>query len=463
MNTDLSKNQVLRAVKLAKVLAFDYVNHIHERRVYPSKQALLALKHFDETLPETECDPEEILKQLHQYASPATVASTGGRYFGLVVGGTLPASLGASLLAGVWDQVAALENSAPSAIYLERLASQWLLQLLSLPTQSSVGFTTGSSLANLVCLTAARNALYQALNIDLLETGLSNAPALTVYVSEQAHVTVLKALNIIGIGRQQIVSLPCDDQGRILMKNLPDFIPHSIVCLQAGNVNSGASDPFSDLIPLAHQAKCWVHVDGAFGLWAAASTKTQHLVEAVETADSWAVDGHKWLNTPYDCGIAICRHPEAVHQVMATQAPYLSPGLAMPPKDMVPEFSRRARGVEVWAAIKELGQTGIAKLVDRCCLYAQQLATGLEQAGFTILNDVVLNQVVATLENPVHLDQIHKQIEENGICWFGKTHWQGQAAIRLSVSSWVTDSRDIETVIHEIQMVTQKVVSIHSN
>lgn len=388
---------------------------------------------------------------LHRYGSPATTATTGGRFFGLVVGGSVPASMGAAMLNTAWDQVAILDATAPSAIHLERIAGRWVLELLGLPATCSVGFGTGSSMANLIGLAAARNAQYRKLGFNLNDTGLSGAPPLRIVLSEQAHVTVTKALHLLGIGKSQLVRLPCDAQGRVSAQGFPAVGPDTIVCLQAGNVNSGASDPFAQIVPRAQAQGAWVHVDGAFGLWAAASEQLKAQVAGMELADSWAVDAHKWLNTPYDCGLAICRHPAAVHEVMTTVAPYLQAGQDVPPKDMVPEFSRRARGVEVWAAIKQLGRQGVADLLDRTCAHARTLAAGLRTMGFEVLNDVVLNQVVATIGDADTVLRITQAVQAEGECWFGSTVWQGHTAIRLSVSSWATTDADIHRTLGAIR------------
>jgi glutamate/tyrosine decarboxylase-like PLP-dependent enzyme len=449
----------LTAVNLATQYAKEYVSSIHSRRVFPAQTALDNLSKFDELLPQLSSDASTVIHQLHKCAAPATVATTGGRYFGLVVGGSTPAAMGASMLNAAWDQIAILESSSPAAIHLERIAAKWVLSLLSLPSKSSVGFTTGTSVANLVCLAAARNAQYEKLGINLSKVGMAGVPPLNIILSQQTHVTVHKALGLLGFGENQITTLPCDKQGRMIADALPHIDEHYIVCLQAGNVNSGASDPFVEIIPRIKAANAWVHIDGAFGLWASASASKKHLNAGVEDADSWAVDGHKWLNTPYDCGLAICKNPKNVHKVMTTVAPYLTENSAVAPKDMVPEFSRRARGIEVWAAIKEMGSEGVERLIDRCCAHAQTLSKGLIDIGYVILNDVQLNQVVATIGTDEELQRIIKLVQASGDCWFGATCWQGHHAIRLSVSSWATTDEDIERTINVIKKTTKDVLS----
>lgn len=454
MSKKSPREKILDAVDQAAGCARDYVNNIHERSVSASSSALQALKRLNESLPKSGTSAKDVIDLLHTYASPATTATTGGRFFGLVVGGSLPASVGAAILNSVWDQVAILDIVAPSAIYLERIAARWVLEILGLPATSSVGFSTGSSMANLIGLAAARNAQYHKLKINLTEIGLCNAPPLRIVLSEEAHVTVAKALGLLGFGKNQFIYIPCDPQGRIRADALPSVGPDTIICLQAGNVNSGASDPFAEIISQSQAQGAWVHVDGAFGLWAAASPQLKAQVVGVELADSWSVDAHKWLNTPYDCGLAICRHPAAIHEVMTTIAPYLELGRQVPPKDMVPEFSRRARGVEVWAGIKELGLDGIVDLLNRTCAYARILAAGLREMGFKILNEVVLNQVVATIGTAETIQKITQIAQAEGECWFGSTIWQGRPAIRLSISSWATTEQDIQRTLAAIRYAT---------
>jgi glutamate/tyrosine decarboxylase-like PLP-dependent enzyme len=456
MPSENAQNSTLEALARASLHAADYVKNIKDRRVSPDQGSIAALSEFDEELPQKGLDAIQVLDQLHACGSPATTATTGGRFFGLVVGGSTPAAMGAADLAASWDQVAILEATAPSAVYIERVAGRWILDLLGLPSACSVGFTTGSSVANLTALAAARDAQYRKLGISLTELGLAGVQPLRIVVSEQSHITVHKALGLLGIGKNQIFRVPCDSQGRMLPDAMPPMDADTVVCLQAGNVNSGASDSFLEIIPKAQEAGAWVHVDGAFGLWAAASPDKRALVAGVQLADSWAVDAHKWLNTPYDCGLAICRDSSAVHAVMTTQAPYLAVGQHASPKDMVPEFSRRARGVEVWAAIKEMGRDGVAQLIDRCCAHSRRLSLGLGKMGYEVLNDVVLNQVVAAIGTPAQIAKIVASVQREGECWFGATIWQGRHAIRLSVSSWATSESDIDRTLAAIARATRE-------
>ncbi|MEQ1963205.1 pyridoxal-dependent decarboxylase [Xenorhabdus khoisanae] len=454
---DSIRDASLSAVKVASKIAYDYVSGIRNQRVFPDAKALAGLQNFDKPLPTTGTDCQQVLEQLHSYGSPATVATTGGRYFGLVVGGSTPAAMGANIITSAWDQIALMEASSPIVSQLEKIAGRWALELLHLPSEAFVGFVTGTTMAHVSTLAAARHYLYQKQGYDLAEQGLHNAPELKVVLPKEAHISVLKALRLLGFGRSQFIFVPCDTQGRIIESAVPEFSDNMILVLQAGNLNSGSSDDFSALIPKAKKAGSWVHVDGAFGLWARASKKKSALVEGVENADSWAVDAHKWLNTPYDCGMCIVRHKQALKEVMTTSAAYVETQDMWQAKDMLPEFSRRARAVEVWAAIAELGSQGIEELVDRCCLYAEMLAEGLESLGFNILNDVVINQVVAYLPDINLQRAMLQKVQQSGECWFGKTTWQGREAIRLSVSSWATTEDDIQRSLKAIARAIDEV------
>lgn len=440
------------ALRLAAGHGESYLRDLEARNVAPSAAALANLQQFREVLPEQASDPGATLDLLARYGGPATTATAAGRFFGLVVGGTLPAALGARVITSAWDQVVFNDGTSAVGVELEKIAAGWLLDLLDLPRDSSVGFVTGTTMGTLVCLAAARHALLAKAGWDLTSKGLNGAPRLQVVATAQMHVTNAKVLSLLGFGAADVTYVECDEQGRMKPDALPELTDRSLVIAQAGNVNSGAIDPIGDICARAGAAGAWVHVDGAFGLWAAASPRTRHLISGYEAADSWVSDGHKWLNTPYDCGFAICRWPQAVHSVMATVAPYLKTGGDAAPKDMVPEFSRSARGVEVWAALRSLGREGVADLVDRCCRLARLFAEELHATGFEILNDVVLNQVVATLPGrEAQMPEIATRVRASGEAWFGPTKWRGVDAIRLSVSSWVTTEEDVHRTVAAIR------------
>lgn len=453
---------VASAFEAGSASALDYLSTVDARRVAPESEAIDALSHLVGPLNDEPIDPFTVVELLHRHGSPATVASAGGRFFGLVVGATLPAALGARVLTSAWDQVVFSDATSPVGCALERCAAAWVLDVLKLPPEAHVSFVTGATMATFTCLAAARGALLARAGYDVAQKGLWDAPKLRVVVTEEIHVTVVKALNLLGWGKASIERVPTDDQGRLIADRLPELDSRTIVCVQAGNVNSGACDPLEIVCAQARRAGAWVHVDGAFGLWAAASAKRSRLTKGAELADSWAVDGHKWLNTPYDCGLAIVRDADALHGAMATQAPYLRSGVRMAPKDMAPEFSRSARGVEVWAALRSLGREGLSDLIDSCCDHARSLAAGLEAAGYEVLNEVALNQVVARIGTPEQHARIAELCQASGECWFGVTNWRGRSALRFSVSSWKTTQEDIERTLATIRTATSAAVSASS-
>ncbi len=435
----------------------DYLAGLAERNVAPSATAIDDLSNFVEPLPEQPSESEAVLDMLNEYGSPASVATAGGRFFGLVVGGSLPACVGSRVLGAAWDQLATTEATSPVAAQLERVASGWLIELFGLPSNSSVGFVTGTTMGNFVCLAAARHELLRRLQWNVEKQGLFNAPELRVIASEEVHITVKKVLSMLGFGTDLIETVPVDGNGAILAAQLPPLDERCIVLTQAGNVNSGAIDPIGEIAKRAKEAGAWVHVDGAFGLWAAVGNSTKSLMTGFELADSWVTDGHKWLNTPYDCGVAMCRHPQAVHSAMSTVAPYFKAGEHTEAKDMAPELSRSARGIDMWAALKSLGRSGVANMVDECCQHAQLIASQLDKMGFTILNDVVLNQVVVTHPSKEQqLDELVKKVLASGEAWFGLTQWKGRTAFRVSVSSWVTTEEDVIRTIAAIDAAAKE-------
>jgi glutamate/tyrosine decarboxylase-like PLP-dependent enzyme len=433
-----------------------YVEQAPHRAVYPDADAVRALQLFDEPLPAGTTDGSETLALLDRVGSPATVASTGGRYFGFVVGGSLPSALAADWLVSAWDQSSTMPVNSPAVAAIEAVAARWILGLLGLPEDAAVGFVTGASIGNLVALTAARRHLLLKAGYDVDDKGLSGAPDLRVVVSDEIHATLLKMLGILGLGRARVERIPTDEQGRVRASLLPPLDDRTIVCLQAGNVNSGAFDPFREVAAATRAAGAWLHVDGAFGLWARAAPERAQLADGVELADSWVTDAHKYLNVPYDSGIVICRHPQSLRGAMSLTAAYMPVEEQVPAKDLLPEFSRRARGVPVWAALRTLGQSGVADLVERICRLAQRLAHGLADMGFEIHNDVVLNQVVASAGTPELTRRIRELVEEEGTCWFGPTRWRGRDAVRFSVSSWATTEADIDRSLAAIASAARR-------
>jgi glutamate/tyrosine decarboxylase-like PLP-dependent enzyme len=389
-------------------------------------------------------DPSTVIEALDTYGSPATVASTAGRYFGFVTGGTLPAALAANWLVGAWDQNAGLVVQSPVSAAIEEIVMGWLQELLHLPKTCAVGFVSGDTLANLCGLAAARHALLQRAGWDVERQGLFGAPEINVVVGAEVHASVLKALQVLGLGQARVHTVPADEQGRMRADALPPLGPLSLVCLQAGNVNTGAFDPAAAIIPRAHEAGAWVHVDGAFGLWAAATPSLAHLMDGYAEADSWATDCHKWLNVPYDSGLAFVRESDHLKAAMTVMGPYLVVGDRREPFHYVPEMSRRARSVEIWAALKSLGARGLAAMIERHCALAQRFAAGLRVAGHAVLNDVVLNQVMVSFGEAERTRRVIAEVQRDGTCWCGGTTWQGNAAMRISVSGWATTESDVD-------------------
>ena len=435
--------------------AATYLEEAQTRRVSPSAEALTGLAELDTPFPDEPLTPQELVSLLDRTASPATMINTGGRFFGFVNGGTLPGALAASWLVSAWDQNAGMRIcSAPGGL-LEEVAIRWTADALGLPAGGG-GIVTGATMANFSGILAARHALLARQRWNVEQDGLFGAPPIEVVVGEEVHASMLKALSLAGLGRGRLVRVPVDGQGRMVASSLPTLKPHSLVCVQAGNVNTGAFDPAGEICAQAHQAGAWVHVDGAFGLWAAASPRYRHLTAGFELADSWATDGHKWPNAGYDCGIVLLRDPAQLHAAMSATASYLVSGASRDPMNYAPDMSRRARGVEFWATLRSLGRSGLAELIERTCGYASRFAAGLREAGFAVLNDVVINQVLVSFGSPERTLEVIRRIQEDGTCWAGSTVWQGQTAMRISVSSWVTTEEDVERSLEAIVRLARR-------
>ena len=427
-------------------------------RVSPRRQDIARLEKLGGPLPQRPSDPKETLALLDDIGSPATVATTGGRYFGFVIGGALPAAVAANWLAGIWDQNAGLSVMSPAAAKIEEIALAWIIELLDLPRSSGAGFVTGTTMANFSALAAARTALLQRAGWDVEEAGLFGAPSIRVVVGEEAHVSLLKALALLGLGRSRVIAVPADSQGRMKAAALPELDDRTLICIQAGNVNSGAFDPAAEICSRAHEAGAWVHVDGAFGLWAAVSPRYAPLLEGVSLADSWAIDCHKWLNVPYDSGIAAVRAPEHLQKAMATTAAYLQTSDLREPSHFTPESSRRARGIEVWAAIRSMGREGLRALIERNCRFAGIFAERLQHAGFEVLNEIVLNQVLVCFGSAEETRRVIAEVQADGTCWCGGTQWHGRTAMRISVSSWKTTEEDVERSLAAIVRIANGIL-----
>ena len=431
-------------------LAADYLDSLDTRPVFPPATAAELAAALGGPLPERPSEPLEVVERLAADAEPGVVGSAGGRYFGFVLGGGVPAALAADWLVTTWDQCAGMGVMGLSASVVEDVAGDWLKELLGLPAGASFAFTTGCQMAHVTALAAARHSVLERAGWDLPRQGLAGSPPITVIVGARRHVTVDRGLRLLGIGADQLAPVAADDQGRMRPAALEEALDAldgpCIVCAQAGEVNTGAFDPLGEIADLTAAAGAWLHVDGAFGLWAAASPSYRHLVEGVERADSWAADGHKWLNVPYDSGLMFCAHPEAHRAAMTARADYLVAAgeWQRDAYDWTPESSRRARGFPLYAAIRSLGREGVAELVDRFCALARQAAAGLaELPGCTLLNEVVLNQVLFRFEHDEATAAVLSRVQQSGEAWLGGTSWDGRAAIRLSVSSWRTTEDDI--------------------
>jgi len=440
---DLLQNAATRAAR--------YLDYLDERAVFPGREPIETLQNLMQaSLPEGPSAPETVLAQLDEVAGPATVASSGGRYFGFVTGGALPVTVAANWLATAWDQNSFNNVSSPAVALIEETALRWVKQALELPATAEGTLVTGATMANFTCLAAARQRVLADAGWDAEEKGLFGAPAIEVIVGEEGHATIFKVLSLLGIGRNQVIRVPADDQGRMRVDALPPINKPTILCIQVGNVNSGAFDPAAEIIAQAHKAGAWVHVDGAFGLWARASKALAPLAEGLEAANSWATDAHKWLNVPYDCGVAIVREPDDLRSAMSISGAYLLTSGQRDQIDYSPDSSRRARAVDIWAALKSLGRSGLAEMIDRNCRQAVRIANRLRQNNVEILNDVVLNQVVVAFGDADRTNRVIKAVQADGTCWAGATVWKNRDAMRISVSGWATTDADIEKSLDAI-------------
>jgi len=428
-----------------------YLEDLDARSVSPRESHVTRLEQaLAAPLSDDPTPASEVLSFIDDFGSPATVASAGGRYFGFVTGGAVPASVAANWLAGAWDQNCFGFASSPAVALFEEASLHWLKDILKLPPSAEGALVTGATMANLTCLASARHEVLKRAGWDVENQGLFGAPEINLIVGEEVHASILKVLAMLGLGRDRVTRVPVDKQGRMLPQHIPDFSGPTIVCIQAGNVNSGAFDPAEEIIPQAQLKGAWVHVDGAFGLWARASVDLTAIAKGYEEADSWATDAHKWLNVPYDCGAAFVRSPEAIRGAMSISGSYLLQGERRDAIDLTPDSSRRARAIEVWAALKYFGRSGLAELIDRNCQQARWLADKLEESGVEVLNEVVLNQIVVSFGDDQQTRKTIMALQNSGECWCGGTIWQGREAMRISISSWATTKNDIDRALKAI-------------
>ena len=439
-------------------IAAAYVDSLDDRPVFPQVEPEELREALGGPMPEEPLPDEQVVEELAHAAEPGLVAMGSGRYFGFVIGGALPAALAADWLASAWDQNAGLYVGGPSASVVEQVVREWIVELLGLPQDSSIGFVTGTQMAHVTALAAARWHVLDAAGWDVNTRGLTEAPRVRVLAGEKRHATLDRALRLLGLGAPELVA--ADAQGRLVPESLRDALGsergRTIVCAQAGEVNTGAFDPLPEIADLCEAAGAWLHVDGAFGIWAAVSPRLRHLVAGLERADSWTTDAHKWLNVPYDSGIVLCRHPESHRAAMTTSASYLiqdeGAQRVRDQVDWVPEFSRRARGFAVYAALRSLGRRGLVELVERCCDAATRFAEQIiEVDGAEVLNEVVLNQVLFRFESNERTEEVLAQVQARGRVWMGPTTWAGRKAIRVSVSNWQTGDEEIELAVEEFR------------
>lgn len=445
----------VRGLEAAHHAALEFLGSLDDRPVWPRAGLDDMLDAFGGPLPDGGTDPGAVIEEMASRADPGLVAIPGGRFFGFVIGGTHPAALAADWLVSAWDQNSGSAMLTPTTVALERIAGRWMLDLLGLPESSSVGFVTGGQMANFTCLATARNAVLARAGWNLTEQGLRESPPLHFVVGADRHGSIDRAARFLGIGRQDITVVDSDDQGRMradaLANALSEISGPLIVCLQAGEVHTGAFDDFAALVPLAHEHGAWVHVDGAFGLWAAASDSLRPLTAGMDVADSWATDGHKTLNVPYDCGMAIVRDPADSIAAFRTGGDYLI-YTSLDPWDVTPELSRRARGVPAWAAMRSLGRHGIRDLIDGLHENAVAMATGLAAIdGLRVLNDVDYTQVMFRLDEDEDTRRLGRAVLDEGTAALTGAEWRGHAALRCSMSSWATTREDIDRTVTAIR------------
>jgi glutamate/tyrosine decarboxylase-like PLP-dependent enzyme len=447
----VSERELLR--RTAEIAA-DFLETLDERPVWPPASVRELRAALGGELQDDPSDPLAVIESFAAASEPGVVAIPSGRYFGFVIGGALPAALAADWLTSVWDQNSGLVVGGPAAAVAEEIAGHWLIDLLGLPSGASFAFVTGCQMAHVTCLAAARHEVLERAGWDVENRGLAGSPPIRVVVGGKRHVTVDRALRLLGLGRDAVQHAEVDDQGRTSAAAVEGALEGhdgpAIVCAQVGEVNTGGVDPVGEIVEALSGTAAWVHVDGAFGLWAAASPELRHLVDGVERADSWATDAHKWLNVPYDCGLAFVKDPAPHRAAMAMTAEYLvaDEGAAWDAMDWTPEFSRRARGLTVYAALRSLGRSGVAELVERCCRHARRFAEELARLpGCEILNDVVLNQVLLRFADDETTDAVLARVQASGEAWMSGTSWGGSSAIRISVSNWRTSDEDVARTI----------------
>jgi len=439
--------------------ALRYLGELSGRPVFPREETLRRLTELDLPLPDDPTEPRTVLALLDEVGSPATVASPGGRYFGYVIGGSLPAAVAAHCLATAWDQNAVFRSTSPVASFVEDVALKWILEVLHLPPEWRGGFVTGTTMGHVAGLAAARHAVLERQGWDVERDGLYGAPPIRIVTGAHAHATLMRAARLIGLGDRRVERVPVDERGRMIAARLPELDASTIVCTQAGNVDSGDFDPLPEIVERARAAGAWVHVDAAFGLWARATPRHAHLFRGLEDADSCSADLHKWLNVPYDNGVILVRESAAssLRSALRMQGAYFPEEDARDRGRWTPDASRRARGIDAWAALLSLGRSGLADLVERNCAHARRFAEGLASAGYSVLNEVVLNQVLVSFGSDAETQSVIEGIQADGTCWCSGTKWNGRAAMRISVCSWATTPEDVEKSLESMLRIAKRV------
>ncbi|MEL6987936.1 MAG: aminotransferase class V-fold PLP-dependent enzyme [Bacteroidota bacterium] len=439
---------------------FQYMQEIEHFPVFPSEESRGLLEKFNVDFPESPSDMETIISEMNEIGKHGTIAQIGGKYFGFVNGGAVPASVALQIMTDFWDQCGGLYLTSPIHSKLEEVCEQWLKDLFGLPEETVAGFVTGTSLANLSALCAARYRLLKNMGWDVFEQGLNGAPRIKVIAHEAVHSSVFKSLSILGFGKSDLIPVKADEHGRMDINDLPELDQSCLVLVQAGNVNTGHFDPFDEICDRANKVGAWVHVDGAFGLWAAACSSTKHFMKGFEKADSWAVDGHKTLNTPYENGIVLCKDKDALVASLEANADYIVKVKDRDPILYGPEMSKRSRAFEVWATMKYLGKQGIDEMVQNFCDRAKQFGNGLSQHGFRVLNKIVFNQVLIACATEEITKEVLKLIQDSGKMWCGSSKWNDEFVIRLSICSWATTKKDIEDCVQVMSEAKEKATSI---
>lgn len=458
-NIMLKELEAKKNFEQAKNYAFQYIDNIEEKDVFPQEHQLNQLEQLHEDLPPEPASPDEILTVLNDIGSLGTVTHTGGRYYGFIIGSAIPISLATKWLADVWDQCGGLYVSSPLNAELELICEKWLKEILHLPDETVMGFVSGGSMANFSAIAGARYHLLQNLGWDVNKKGLNGAPKIRIVTHTQIHASIRKNLVLLGFGDENIEYVPSDDQGRMIVAELPPLDHSCLVFLQAGNANSGSFDDFDSVCSIANEAGAWVHIDGAFGLWAAASKKLSHLTNGIEKADSWALDAHKTLNVPYDSGIVACKHASTMANALQATGEYIIySNEKRDPMLYTPEMSKRSRAIELWATLKYLGKNGVDEMVTTFHEHAKQLAVHLKEIGFSVLNEVVFNQVLVALETDEQTNSVLLYLQKSGKLWLGGSTWHNRAVIRISVSSWRTSTEDINATVSLFEEAKQTIV-----